>query len=134
MAVTHSAAARNAATNAVVDLIDAAGAGLLVFRATPSSVASVGAELATLTFSATAFGASGASVAGRADAAAITQDASATGGGNAAYATLETGAGTVIVHCEVAASGKEIDMSGGLTIVAGDTVSCSSLTYAALSA
>jgi hypothetical protein len=134
MAVTHSTAARNAATNAVVDLIDAAGQGLLVFRAAPSTVGSVGAELATLTFAATAFGASGASVAGRADAAAITSDTSATGGGAVAYATLETGASTVVVHCEVAASASDINMTGGLTIGAGDTVACSQLYYTALSA
>jgi hypothetical protein len=49
-----------------------------------------------------------------------------------ATATLETGAGTVIVHCAVAASGSDINLTGGLTIGAGDTVSCSSLTYTAM--
>lgn len=42
MAITHTTAARNAATNAVVDLLDAAGQGLLVFRKSPSSVGSPG--------------------------------------------------------------------------------------------
>lgn len=134
MAVTHSTAARNAATNAVVDLIDAAGAGKLKFRISPSTVGSPGTAAATLTFSATAFGASGAVVAGRADADAITSDTNATGNASpVAYATLETGAGTVVVHCEVAAS-SDISMTGGLTIGAGDTVSCSQLFYTALAA
>jgi len=135
MAVTHTTAARNAATNAVVDLLDAAGQGLLVFRKSPSSVGSPGTACATLTFSATAFGASGAVVAGRADAAAITSDTNAAGNAAAvAYATLETGASTVVVHCEVAASASDINMTGGLVVGAGDTVSCSALTYTALSA
>jgi hypothetical protein len=34
----------------------------------------------------------------------------------------------------VAASGSDINMTNGLTIGAGDTVSCSSLTYTALPA
>ena len=135
MAVTHSTAARNAATNAVVDLIDAAGAGKLKFRISPSSVGSPGTAAATLTFSATAFGASGAGAAGRADADTITSDTAATGNAApVAYATLETGAGTVVVHCEIAASASDINMTGGLTIGAGDTVACSQLYYTALSA
>jgi hypothetical protein len=34
----------------------------------------------------------------------------------------------------VGATGSDINMTGGLTVAAGDTVSCSSLTYTALSA
>jgi len=48
-----------------------------------------------------------------------------------AEATLQTSADSVQVHCAVAASASDINMSGGLTIGAGDTVSCSSLTYTA---
>ena len=51
-----------------------------------------------------------------------------------AFATLQTGAGTVVIHCAVAASGSDINMTNGLTVAANDTVSCSSLTYTALSA
>lgn len=40
----------------------------------------------------------------------------------------------IAIHCAVAASGSDINMSNGLTVASGDTVSCSSLTYAALSA
>lgn len=129
MAVTHSTAARNAATDAVTALIGASGK--LVFRLS-GTVSSPGTAVATLTFSATAFGASSV---GTATANAITSDTSATGNASAvANATFQTSGGTVVVHCAVAASGSDINMTGGLTIGAGDTVSCSSLTYTALSA
>ena len=51
-----------------------------------------------------------------------------------ATATLQTGAGVVVIHCAVAASASDINMTNGLTVASGDTVSCSSLTYTALSA
>lgn len=57
MAVTHSTASRDAATNAVVDQLDGAGSKL-VFRKSPSSVGSPGTAVATLTFATPAFGAS----------------------------------------------------------------------------
>jgi hypothetical protein len=62
----------------------------------------------------------------------ITSDTNAAGG-TIATATLETGGGTVVVHCTVGTSGDAINVSsGGLTVTAGDTVSCSSLTYTAM--
>jgi len=130
MAVTHSTAARNAATDAVAALIGTSGN--LVFRISPSSVASPGTAVATLPLSATAFGASSS---GTATANAITSDTNATGNASpVAFATLQTSGGTVVIHCAVAASGSDIDMTNGLTVASGDTVSCSSLTYTALSA
>lgn len=130
MAVTHSTAARDAATNAVTALLTSGSK--LKFRISPSTVASPGAAAATLSLAATAFGASSN---GTATAGAITSDTNAAGNASAvAFATLETGAGTVVIHCAVAASGSDINMSNGLTIAAGDTVSCSALTYTALSA
>lgn len=130
MAVTHSTAARNAATDAVTALLG--GTAKLVFRISPSSVASPGTAVATLSMSATAFGAASS---GTATANAITSDTNATGNASpVAFATLQTGAGTVVIHCAVAASGSDINMTNGLTVNAGDTVSCSSLTYTALSA
>lgn len=130
MAVTHSTAARNAATDAVTALIGASGN--LVFRISPSSVASPGTAVATLPLSATAFGASSS---GTATANAITSDTNATGNASpVAFATLQTSGGTIVIHCAVAASGSDINMTNGLTVAAGDTVSCSSLTYTALSA
>lgn len=130
MAVTHSTAARNAATDAVTALISTSGK--LVFRTSPSSVASPGAVVATLTFSATAFGAASS---GTATANAITSDTNAAGNASpVAFATLQTSGGTIVIHCAVAASGSDINLTNGLTVSAGDTVSCSSLTYTALNA
>lgn len=132
MAVTHSTTARDAATNAVVDLLDGAGSKL-VFRISPSSVVSPGTAAATLTFATPAFGASSSGTATR--TASITSDTNATGNASpVAYATLETSAGTVHIHCAVAASASDINLTNGLTINAGDTVSCSSLEYTALAA
>ena len=130
MSVTHSTLARNTATDAVTALIGASGN--LVFRISPSTVASPGTAVATLPLSATAFAASSS---GTATANAITSDTNATGNVSAvAYATLQTSGGTIVIQCAVAASGSDINMTGGLTVASGDTVSCSSLTYTALSA
>ena len=130
MAVTHSTAARNAATDAVTALIGASGN--LVFRISPSTVAAPGTAVATLPLSATAFGAASS---GTATANAITSDTNATGNASpVAFATLQTSVGTVVIQCAVAASGSDINMTNGLVVAAGDTVSCSSLTYTALSA
>lgn len=129
MAVTHTTAARNAATDAVTALIGASGK--LKFRLS-GTVGAPGTAVATLSLSATAFG---ASATGTATANAITSDTNATGNASpVATATLETSGGTVVIHCAVAASGSDINLTNGLTIAAGDTVSCSSLTYTALSA
>jgi hypothetical protein len=129
MALTHSTAARNAATDAVTALIGASGK--LVFRLS-GTVSAPGTAVATLSLSATGFG---ASATGTATANAITSDTNAAGHASpVATATLQTSAGTVVIHCAVAASGSDINMTNGLTVTAGDTVSCSSLTYTALSA
>lgn len=129
MAVTHSTAARNAATDAVTALLGTSGK--LKFRLS-GTVGSPGTAVATLTLSATGFAASSS---GTATANSITSDTAATGNASAiATATLETSAGTVVIHCAVAASGSDINVTNGLTIAALDTVSCSSLTYTALSA
>lgn len=127
MAVTHPTAVRDEVCNLIVDSLDPSGPGNLVFRATGNANAP-GTEVATCPLSATAFGASSS---GTATAAAITSDTNATGG-TVATATLETGAGTVKVHCAVAASGSDIDFSNGLTVGAGDTVEVTSLTYTAM--
>jgi len=129
MAITHSTAARNAATDTVTALIGASGN--LVFR-TSGTVGSPGAAVATLSLSATAFG---ASAGGTATANAIASDTNAVGNASpVATATLQTSGGTVVIHCAVAASSSDINMTNGLTVNAGDTVSCSSLTYTALGA
>lgn len=127
MAVTHPVAFRNA----VADLVDStlSTAAKLVFRLT-GTAASPGTAVATLSMSNPAFGAASS---GTITADTITSDTNATGNASpVATATLETGGGTVVVHCAVAGSGSDINLSGGLTIGAGDTVSCSSLTYTAM--
>ncbi len=128
MAVTHSTAARNAATDAVTALIGASGK--LVFHISPSSVGTPGTVVATLPLSATAFAAASGGVA---TANAITSDTNAAGNAGAvAFASLQTSGSAVVIHCAVAASASDINMSNGLTVAAGDTVSCSSLTYTAM--
>lgn len=129
MAVTHSTAARNAATDAVTALISTSGK--LVFR-TAGTISSPGTAVATLSLSATAFAAAST---GTATANAISADTNATGNASpVATATLQTSGGTGVIHCAVAASASDINMTNGLTVAPGDTVSCSSLTYTALSA
>ncbi len=130
MTVTHSTAARNAATDAVVDLLDGAGSKL-VFRV-GGTIGSPGAAVATLTMATPAFGASSSGVA---TAGAIESDTNAAGNASpVSAASLQTSGDTLHIYCAVAASGSDINMTNGLTVAPGDTVSCSSLTYAALSA
>ena len=127
MSVTHPTAFRNT----VADLVDSSigTAGNLVFR-TSGTANSPGTAVATLPFGNPAFGAASSGII---TANAITSDTNATGNASAvATATLQHSGGTVIVHCAVAASGSDINLTGGLTIGAGDTVSCSSLTYEAM--
>ena len=128
MSVTHSAPLRNTIATAVRDAIDGgAGAGKLVFRLT-GSVSSPGTAVATLTLTDPCGSVSGETL----TFSSITSDTNATGNASAvAAATLQTSADTVCIHCAVGSSGSDINMSGGLTINAGDTVSCSSLAYTA---
>lgn len=129
MAVTISTAAHNAATDAVTALIGTSGN--LKFRLS-GTLGAPGTVVATCPLSADAFA---DAVSGVATANAITSDTNATGNASpVATATLETSAGTVVIHCAVAASASDINMSGGLTVGAGDTVAVSSLTYRAVAA
>ena len=119
MAITLATAARDAACNAIVDLIDTGGAGTLVLETAAD------AEVATLTFSATAFGASST---GTATAAAITNDASATGSGsNVTKFTIVNGSAADVLTGSVGTSGADINLNKVL-IDAGDVVSVSNLT------
>ena len=127
MAVTHPTAFRDT----VADLVDStlSTTAKLKFRLT-GTAGSPGTAAATLSMANPAFGASSSGVI---TAGTITSDTNAAGNASpVATATLETGGGTVVVHCAVAASGSDINLSGGLTIGAGDTVACSSLTYTAM--
>lgn len=127
MAVTHPTAFRNSVADLVTSTLSTAGK--LKFRLT-GTAAAPGTAVATLSLSNPA---APAASSGAITFSSITSDTNATGNASAvATATIETGGGTVVVHCAVAASGSDINMTGGLTINAGDTVSCSSLTYTAM--
>jgi hypothetical protein len=127
MAVTHPDAFRTTVADLVTSTLSTTGK--LKFRLS-GTAGSPGTAAATLSLSNPA--GAGAS-AGVLTFSAITSDTNATGNASpVATATLETGAGTVVVHCAVAASASDINLTGGLTIGAGDTVSCSSLTYTAM--
>ena len=121
MAVTHPAAVRTIIADAVVDSIDVGGAGSLIFQ-TSGDV-----EVATLTFSATAFGAASGPTA---TAAAITSDTSATGGTVAKFKIQNGSAADAGFAGAVSTSGSDINLSS-LAVGASDTVSISSLTYTA---
>lgn len=127
MAVTHPDAFRTTVADAVTTALGTTAK--LKFRLT-GTAGSPGTAVATLAMS-NPVGAG--ATAGVLTFDAITSDTNATGNASpVATATLETGAGTVVVHCAVAASGSDINLSGGLTIGAGDTVACSSLSYTAM--
>lgn len=115
---TLSTAGRNAACNAVVDLLDAgSGAGKLVFR-TSGDV-----EVATLTFSDPAFGNASTGVA---TASAISPDTSATGG-TITKATLEDSDANAVLTVTANTTTGEIVLTSAV-IAATETVACSALT------
>lgn len=133
MALTPSitTAARNAAADAVVDLIDVGGAGSLrIYSGTMPTDANTALSgntlLAQLTFSATAFGSASAGVA---TAASITQDSSADATGTATFFRALAGNGTtVIFQGSVGTSGCDLNLNS-TAISSGAAVSVSSLTY-----
>ena len=124
MAITLSTSARNAAANGIVDLIDVSGPGTIEIKTAASTVAGTN-EAATLTFSATAFGAAASGVA---TAAAITSDTNATGGTAAAYTVFDGLAAAVWQGTVTATSGGgDLELST-VSIGATDTVSISAFT------
>jgi len=125
MSTTHTTTFRNAVCTTI---INATPSGKLVYRASPSTANAPGAEVASLALSATSFG---APASGAITANAIADDTSPVGG-TVAYATIESSAGVVQAHCQVAASGSDIDFTGGLVVAPTDIVSCSSLVYTAM--
>lgn len=131
MSVTHSTGARDAATNAVIALLGANSK--LCFRLA-GTIGAPGAIAATLLMetSAAPFNASSG---GTASAKPITTNTNCAGNASpVATASLQTSADVLHIHCAVAGSASDINLTNGLTIAAGDTVSVSSLTYTALSA
>lgn len=125
MAVTHpTTATRNTLADAIDSAIGASGLFIL-------SVS--GTEVATLPFSATAFGAASSGII---TANAISDDTSATGNASAVNRASFWTAGptTEIVRADSVTAdggGGDVEIAGGTTIGAGATVSCSSLTYEA---
>lgn len=127
MAVTLETAARDAACNAIVDLLDV-GATMtypqLQFKTAAATTVYNNGEVATLDFTgATAFGTSSTGVA---TAGTIASDTSATGG-TTTKATLYDQAQAAILSCTVGTSGADINLSNNV-IAAGETVAVSSLT------
>lgn len=127
MAYRLGTATRDAGCNAIVDLLDVGGAGTIkIYTSTqPGAVGGTyGTLLGTLTFSATAFGASST---GTATAASITSDTSADASGTAGTFTLNTNGGTVHSDGTCGTSGADLNFDNNV-IVAGGTIACSSLT------
>lgn len=117
MAVTLATATRNAACNAIVDLIDAgAGAGTLKVRTAAEAV------LATITFADPAFGAAATGVATSSNSAVADTNASA---GTATIITFEDSDSTEVLRCTASATGGggDIEISPTNVIAAGQTVS-----------
>lgn len=115
--------------DALVDRIDTGGAGTIQIRSGTRPVdgdaAATGTLLATLTFSATAFGAT--SSAGVATASAITSDSSADNTGTATWARVLNGSAAPVMDLSVGTSAAEVILDS-VSIVAGGTVSITSMT------
>ena len=131
MATRISTAARNAAADSVVDLLDGgAGAGYIEIRtgsqpATPNDAAT-GTLLATLTLSDPAFGTASS---GTATASAITDDTSADATGTAGWFRGYTSAGTAVIDGNITATGGGGNMElNSVSIVAGGLVEVTSWT------
>lgn len=126
-----STAARNAAADGIVDLIDAgAAAGSIEHRtgsppATPATADS-GTLLGTTPFGDPAFG---AAASGTATAAAITSDTSADNSGDAGHFRVKDSDGNVIFQGTSGEAADSADMTfDNKTIVAGGTIAVSSFT------
>jgi hypothetical protein len=119
MALTLTVAARNAAADAVVALINAGGAGTIQI-ATDSGFGTV---LALLTMSTTAFGAASS---GTVTANSITSDTNTVAGAAAVF-RIRSGAGTEILRGTVGTGSADI-VFNTTTFTSGGICSISSLT------
>jgi hypothetical protein len=123
MAITVSNAGSRSANDAALTLLNAGGAGSMrvysgTMPAKADSALSGNTLLATLTLSATAFGAT---------ANAITSDTNAANTGTATFFRLVNNAGVAVIQGTVGTSGTDAIINSA-SITSGDTVSCSSLT------
>ena len=129
MAFRLSTSARNASTNAIVDLIDAgAGAGTIAIRTGPQPTnvgdADSGTLLGTLTFSDPAFGNSATGVA---TADAITSDTTADNSGTAEHFRIKDSDGNIVADGTCGMGSGDLDFDNNV-IVAGGTIAISSFT------
>ena len=133
-----STAVRNAMTDAAVDRVDTGtGVGRIEIRVglIPTNLADVssGALLGTPLFGATAFGNSGAVVAGRADANPITPDIDAAASGDAGYFRVYQGAAADTAAEWQGTAGEAADTPdmefNNKTIVDGGTITISSFMF-----
>lgn len=129
MAFRLSTAARNAACNAIVDLIDGgSGAGTIAIRTStqPTNVgdADNGTLLGTLTFSDPAFG---NSATGTATASSITSDTNADTSGTAGHFRIKDSDGNIIADGTCGQGSGDLSFDNNV-IVAGGTIAISSLT------
>ncbi len=126
MALTHVTGVRNAIADVVVDLVDIGSTdanGDLVL------MTSGDVEVATLAMANPAFGAGSS---GTATANAVADDASATGGTVALFKIQDLNNAEIFRGTVTGVSGGgDIELTGGVVIGAGTTVSLSSFTYSA---
>lgn len=134
MATVISAAARNAACNAVVDLIDAgAGAGHVEIRsgtrpANPATAAT-GTLLATIPLNDPAFGNAATGVATAATTPTALTDASADASGTATWFRVYDSNNVAIMDGDIGATGSGADMELSATSIgAGQSVTVTSWT------
>lgn len=121
MAITLSTAARNAACDAVVDLLDVGGAGSIVLQT------SGGVAVATCPLNATAFGSASSGAAALNTSPAVSDTNAA--GGTATVAVFKDHAGTEVFRCSVGASGADLNISSTNVVPAGATVIVSAYTH-----
>ena len=123
-----------AALDAIVDRLDAGGAGTIKFyttaqAATADTATSGQTLLATLTYSATAYGAASNADPTVATAAAITSDSGADATNTVAWARHASGGGTTIFDCSAGASSGTFDIEFNTdAFVTGAVIAMSALT------
>ena len=129
-----------AACNAIVDLVDVSGPGLVKIYddtapgkpADPGVAVTSQVLLATLTFSGTAFGAAAdATPGGRATASTITADSSADASGTAAWFRVTNGAALAQWDGDITTTGVGTGdmLMNSTTVASGAIVSISSFTF-----
>jgi hypothetical protein len=123
-----------AALDSIVDSLDAGGAGTIKFYTTAQAATAntaLGAQtlLATLTYTATAYGAATTADPSVATAASITSDSSADATGTVVWARHASGGATTIFDCSAGISSGTFDIEFNTdAFVTGATIAVSALT------